>query len=89
MMRQECSNMYMRACICMSAYSVDFLSNEKSEIHDGKFIHHACNNRKIIFHKCEINFVELMNMRRVCTIASRSIYLFFFIIIKALSRIIS
>lgn len=42
--------MYMRACICMNAYSTDFLSNEKSEMDGtGKFIHHACNNRKIIF----------------------------------------
>lgn len=41
--------MYMRACICMNAYSTDFLSNEKSEMHEVKFIHHACNNRKIIF----------------------------------------
>lgn len=70
--------MYMRACICMNAYSANFLSNEKSEMHDGKFIHHACNNRKIIFRKCEINFVESMNMHRMCAIARHSIYLFFY-----------
>jgi hypothetical protein len=26
--------MYMRTCICMNAYSTDFLPNEKSEMRD-------------------------------------------------------
>lgn len=64
-MRQKCSNMYMRACICMNAYSANFLSNERRNARRGKFIHPACNNRKVIFSKLEINFVESMNKPNV------------------------
>jgi len=30
--------MYMRTCICMNAYSTDFLPNEKSEMRENLFI---------------------------------------------------
>lgn len=82
-MRPECSNMYMRACICMYAYSADFYQMRRAETRDGKFIHHACNNRKIIFRKCEINFVESMSAPRTSSRIRRAKC---FIFIKAHAR---
>lgn len=52
-MRQESSNMYMRACICMNAYSTDFLPNEKSKMREGNLFIAQVIHPEVIYRKSQ------------------------------------